>query len=168
MDVPRKLFYVKLPFVSHESNRNIRFEVNKLVREFYPQLKVALIFQNFFTVGSFFKFKDRIPEMLRGNVIYKFQCAQCDATYCGETTRHLQTRVAEHQGVSSRTGSRLTNPRSQIFEHYFSSGHRISPDSFNILKQEAPNRIKISESILIKVHNPTLNSMESSLPLNIV
>ena len=54
MDVPRKLVYVKLPFVSHESNRNTRFEVGKLVREFYPQLKVVLIFQNFFTVGSFF------------------------------------------------------------------------------------------------------------------
>ena len=43
-----------------------------------------------------FSVKDPVPFDLRSRVVYKFLCAGCNASYIGETSRHLSTRVREH------------------------------------------------------------------------
>ena len=93
-DVPLKKIYATLPYVSEFLNREVKDEITKLIHRFYPQLNVVIIFKNNFSIGNFFKFKDVIPHMVCSSVIYQFSCEQCDATYCGETIRHLQTRIA--------------------------------------------------------------------------
>ena len=40
--------------------------------------------------------KDVVPQSLRSSVIYKFNCAECNSVYVGETSRYLSTRVREH------------------------------------------------------------------------
>ena len=47
-------------------------------------------------IGSFFNLKDLRPQHLLSNVVYKFTCASCNASYIGETARHFSTRVNEH------------------------------------------------------------------------
>ena len=56
---------------------------------------IKLIFVSF-KIGSVFSTKDMIPEDLKSNVVYKFNCARCNSCYIGETTRHISTRIKEH------------------------------------------------------------------------
>ena len=136
--------------------------------KFYPQVDLKLIFENNYSVGSFFKYKDLVPDSVRSNIVYQYRCAQCEATYIGETTRHFSTRVAEHRGISSRTGRPLINsPNSNIFSHYLSSGHDIQSSNFKILFSGGAG-VKIAESLLIHKFKPTLNNMTSSYPLKII
>ena len=157
-----------MPYVSEFSNHEVKVQLSKLVHRFYPQLNLVLIFKNNFSVGSFFKFKDTIPRMLCSSVVYKFSCAQCNATYCGETVRHLQTRIAEHRGISSRTGFPLQKSNSRILDHALTTGHDIDQNNFQIVHRPKPNIIKIVESVVIHQIKPTLNNMDSSIPLKIL
>ncbi|XP_071582490.1 uncharacterized protein [Temnothorax nylanderi] len=40
--------------------------------------------------------KDRLATNRETNVVYKIDCENCDASYIGQTKRHLETRVKEH------------------------------------------------------------------------
>ena len=62
--------------------------------------------------------KSRQPASQTSNVIYRIPCKDCSATYCGQTSRPLHKRIAEHE--------RYTRPaysHSLIF-----SSHRQSPN----------------------------------------
>ena len=37
------------------------------------------------------KYKDTLPYSLYANVVYKFKCGSCNATYVGQIGRHLRT-----------------------------------------------------------------------------
>ena len=45
-------------------------------------------------------------------VVYKFSYGRCNATYYGETCRHLSVRVGEHSGVSPLTGKKSNSKKS--------------------------------------------------------
>ena len=169
LDASKKKVFIKLPFLSHSSNKNITNEIQNLVRKFYPQIHLNLIFKNNFSIESLFQYKDKIPTSVLSNVVYKYTCEQCSATYYGETTRHLRTRIAEHKGLSSRTGKPLTYPPfSSIRDHCLLYGHGLETKNFSIIhKCDNPYDTRVSESILINKDKPTLNTMES-FTLNIL
>ena len=147
----------------------MRLEIIKLLGRFYPQINFKFIFNNQLSIESFFKFKDRIPYVLQSCVVYKFSCGQCSSTYIGETYRHLSTRIAEHEGISVRTGQTLLNPpNSSIRDHALQAGHDINTNYFKIIHKSERNSINISESILIKKHSPDLNNQDASTKLNIL
>ena len=161
--------YVSFPFLNVSDNQNLHKEIQKLVQQFYPQIDLKIIFKNSHTIGSYFKFKDSIPDLLSSNVVYKFSCAQCPATYYGETSRHIATRISEHKGLSARTGKPVTNPlNSSIRDHSLETGHEISNSNFSIVFSTDPQNLRVSESILINQNSPSLNNTDSSVPLNIL
>ena len=160
--------FFTLPFISVFSNKKLEREVLDLMQRFYPQLKVILIFKNNFTIGRFFNYKDRIPTPMQSNIVYQYTCGACAATYCGETSRHLSTRIAEHKGVSPRTGLPTANPKSNIYNHFLETGHPIHKSNFNVLFTSNSSKLKIAESIIIKQSKPNLNNHDSSIPLNIL
>ena len=41
--------------------------------------------------------KPSVHPALKSKVVYKINCPSCDACYVGQTSRHLTTRVKEHQ-----------------------------------------------------------------------
>jgi len=167
--VERKVVYFSIPYINTFVNSRLKKDIISLCNRLYPQLNVKLVFSNSFTIGSLFKIKDRLPTLLHSNAIYWFKCGQCNATYCGETTRHLHTRVAEHRGVSPRTHRPVTTPcHSNIRDHSYSSDHPISSTDFKILATVNRYDVRLAESILIHKLKPTLNSLDSSLPLNIL
>ena len=43
--------------------------------------------------------KDQIPDADKSNVINKIGCHDCDASYVGETSRALKTRLSEHKNA---------------------------------------------------------------------
>ena len=129
---------------------------------------MKIIFENNYSVGSFFRYKDLMPDAVRSNIVYQYKCAQCDATYIGETTRHFSTRVAEHRGISSRTGRPFLNsPNSNIYSHYLSTGHDLQSSDFKILYSGGVG-LKIAESLFIHKSKPSLNDMSTSSPLKII
>ena len=163
LDVSKKKVFIKVPFLSNSNNKNINREVQVLVRKFYPQINLNLIFTNNFSIKSFFPYKDKIPTSVLSNVVYKYTCEQCNATYYGETTRHLYTRINEHKGLSSRTGKPLINPPfSSIRDHSLLYGHGLESKNFSIIhKCVNPYDTRVSEAILINRDKPSLNNMES-------
>ena len=146
----------------------MRKQILEIVAKFFPQIEIKLIFKNNFTVGSFFGYKDRVSPLLSSNVVYLYTCSHCGETYCGETSRHLQTRISEHGGISSRTGRPLANNNSRIFDHKLKTGHPITQSDFKIIQNCKNRLLKIQESIHILRLKPTLNSTESSTKLEIL
>ena len=160
--------YVKIPFMSRKSNQTLETELSNLINRFFPQIKLNIIFVNQSSIGKYFQFKDKIDTQLRSNIVYKYSCLQCSATYVGETTRHLRTRICEHRGVSNRSGNFLINsPNSNIFKHYLETGHEVSPDQFKIISDDLDN-LKITESIVIHTEKPSLNVNVTSIELKVL
>ena len=90
-----------------------------------------------------------------------------NATYCGETSRHLCTLVAEHNGRSARTNLVLTSPpHSNIRAHSSISNHPLLDSNFEIAVNKSD--LKLAESICIHKYKPNLNNTNSSTPLNIL
>lgn len=160
--VSKKILYSSLPFLSNITNRSINRDIQEIVAKFYPHLNLRLIFRNNFSVGSFFPYKDLVPVSMLSNVVYKFTCAQCPATYYGETTRHLKTRIAEHRGVSVRTGNPISKPLfSSIRDHCLEYDHDLDFNNFKILARGNYNDVRTIEAILIDRDKPNLNVMNS-------
>ena len=65
----------------------------------YPHLNIHFVFRSSTRISSFFSFGDKVPKLLRSGVVYLFKCRCCSASYVGQTTRHLHTRVSEHQST---------------------------------------------------------------------
>ena len=74
-------------------------------------LNIKLVFSSF-KIKNLLNVKDTVPRSLRSNVVYKFNCAECNSAYVGETSRHLYTRVRDHL---------CTDKNSNILKHHKSS-----------------------------------------------
>ena len=81
LTVPKLKLFSCLPYLNKESNAGVHKDIQELVVKFFPQIDLNIVFKNQNTIANFFSFKDRIPDLLRSNVVYKFSCAHCDATY---------------------------------------------------------------------------------------
>ena len=125
------------------------------------------MFKNSFTIGSFFKCKDKVPDSMCSDIIYKYDCSSCNARYIGSSIRTLHQRMSEHRGVSFRTGRFISNPsHSEIRNHVLSADHVLKIENFSILDTARDrNDLRILESLYIFKLKPNLNSYASSEPL---
>ena len=101
----KKYLVIVLPFLGKLS-LDLRTLLRNSVSKNLPFCKIRVIFKSSTRISNFFQFKDKMPYCLRSDV-----CGRCNATYCGETCRHLSVSVGEHSGVSPLTGkkSKLKN-----------------------------------------------------------
>ena len=114
-----------------------------------------------------FRFKDHLPDNLVSCDVYKCQCGRCNASYYGETDRHLKVRSGEHISISPLTFKKVKpSAESSIRDHLLFCNHDPSFDDFTILAQ-GTNKflLEIKESLLIKRDKPILNKNISSAPL---
>ena len=167
--VQDKIYYVKLPFYGYLSY-TVRRKLNQLLKIHLPDAKFRFIFTNPFTIKSFFPHKDKIPMRLMSNIVYQYTCSQCKLRYLGESTRSLKLRMAEHEGVSPRTGHKITRPNySAIRSHCNDLKHEFNVDNFKVLKQAIqPSDTKILEALLINQLKPELNNQTASVSLNVL
>ena len=166
--VPKKIMYVSLPYVY--SCMSLKRELVSALGELYPYVDFRFIFKNPYTIGSFFKFKDNLPTLMRSSLVYAFSCPKCNfGTYVGLTKRLLKVRIDAHRGVSHRTGSTLsTKELSAIRTHSISCHHDIQYKDFKILSQTSNHHsLPFSESLYIKRLSPSLNNQTTSVPLHI-
>jgi len=66
--------------------------------------------------------KPPVEKLLKSHVVYQIKCSSCDASYVGQTTRHLTTRLSEHK---SRKG--------RVKDHFIQCKNHIDNDSITVL-----------------------------------
>ena len=72
------------------------------------------------------KIQGRAHTSLVRIAVHWHKCGQCSATYVGETSRHLITRVCDHKDISRRTGKQiLAPPSSSIRDHLMGYNHQV-------------------------------------------
>ena len=144
----------------------IRNKLLKLLKPLYPQLNIRIIFKAQNTLGQFFKIKDRLPDCIQSCIVYKYTCVTCQGEYIGKTERHLEVRICEHLGRSSRTNNLLSSPPySAIREHSHSLDHPISKTAFSIIaKPHNRSDLVLIESLLTYIHKPII-AKENPYPL---
>ena len=49
--------------------------------------------------------KDKPEKWMETNIVYKFQCDSCSATYIGQTKRNLKKRIDEHKKIFRKIAS---------------------------------------------------------------
>jgi len=144
-------FHFKIPYVGKYSITALK-RIKSLVKRYCnDNLDIRLAFSSF-KIGSLFTAKDSITTGLRSNVVCKFLCPSCKASYVGESIRHLATPIRELL-VSDRA--------SHIYKHLQTSSKcrdACSTDSFKVLDY-ANNSIdlKIKEALHIKWERPSIN-----------
>jgi len=164
--VAKRVYYLKFKFYGYHSFR-FRKDLQSILKSCFPHIEFKVLFYNSFTIGSFFSLKERIPDDLVSNVVYKFDCSGCNARYIGSTTRSFRMRKLEHMGRSIRTGLPMAKPEfSAIRNHSEDADHRLFHDNFSIIHRARDNySLHVAESILIKTQKPSLNINGSAVPL---
>ena len=148
-----KTHFYKLPYVGWFS-KIAQTKLRKLLKRYCKaDLDVKLVF-------STFKLRNMFACCSR--VVYKFSCAGCNASYSGETTRHICARVREHL---------LSDKSSHVYRHLQSSRachNSCTTECFTILDSAVSKfQIKIKEAMHIKWENPTRNQQLKHLELSL-
>ena len=92
---------IKLPFTGMYS-KVTQDKIGKLRKRFYKNTKVKLVFI-IDKLRQTFTYKDFYPSVPSSKVFYKFVCTRCNASYIGQTHRHLTTRIDEHLGKDKKS-----------------------------------------------------------------
>ncbi|XP_038108053.1 uncharacterized protein LOC119766716 [Culex quinquefasciatus] len=96
--------YRPMPFVNGLSQR-----IKKSLSVDFPNITIATRNEN--TVNRLFtNTKDRIPNEMKTNVIYRIPCADCQASYVGLTTQHLKTRLSKHRSQRKQLDELRSSP----------------------------------------------------------
>jgi len=98
--------------------------------------------------------KDPLKNDNKCNIIYKIDCNNCDASYVGQTSRQLQTRIKEHRNhIRWNSGN-----RSVITEHRLEFDHDFKWDDIRLLDREPILTKRLtSEMLFIKRQENSIN-----------
>ena len=112
--VPKLDIYASVPFLVN--NTVFYRNLYEIISSNFPAVKLRLIPKNPLTIGSLFRYKDRLNYLLTSNVVYKYSCPKCNfGSYVGSTKRLLKVRISSHSRVSHRIGDLLKKNR--VFQH---------------------------------------------------
>ena len=153
LTVKKNELFILLPYLGNLSlalRTRLQNSINNL-----PFWKIKVIFKSTTRLSNFFSFKDKVPFNLRSNVVYKFSCGRCNATYYGETCRYLNVRVGEHSSISTLTGKKSkARKTTAVKDHMLFCDHIVSLDDLKILtSRNSDSHLMIKESLLIRVIN---------------
>ena len=162
-EVPRLVKYIKLPFYGSVSYK-FKDQLLKTLSTSFPAVNFKVVFTNDFKVGSFFSFKDKIPDLLCSDIVYQFTCAGCQARYIGCSSRAFKIRIFEHMGKSYRSGRFLqTMSFSAIRNHSRELDHPFDFGDFKIIsKFRCHSDALYGEKLLIQKIKPELNTSNNS------
>ena len=112
-------------------------------------------------------FKDRQPQDCKSNLIYRYTCERCKAFYIGKTKKQFAVRIAEHKGISVRTGKTFQKPtQSDVYDHCLKCETHVNSDNFSIEDSlQTDNGLLLLESLHQKTKKPQIGKMQQSTPL---
>ena len=96
----------KLPYIGNLLTE-IKQKVVKYCKYYCKNTNIKIVF-SLCKVRNLFSVKGSVPKYLRSFVVYRFTCPACNASYIGETTRHLTNRISTFK---------LLDSKSHIFKH---------------------------------------------------
>jgi hypothetical protein len=100
------------------------------------------------------------------NLIYKYTCESCRAFYIGKTHLQFRCRIAQHGGISARTGTGLKKINSDIHAHSLKCKTHVKNEDFQILDRlNSQNGLLLLESLHQKTKKPTIGIQQQSTPL---
>ena len=151
------------PYKGERGQRIIK-SINKTVKKVLPQNHVTQNFYKSKKLGSYFNIKDCTKLEHQHDRTYFTKCLRVNfnETYLGETARRLQERVLEHAEKDRK---------SNMVKQCMDIGHppacmkdfQVLTKTFNHCKLKR----KISDALLIKKHQPTLNAQEDLVTLEL-
>ncbi|BHF74452.1 hypothetical protein SprV_0501753800 [Sparganum proliferum] len=100
--------------------------------------------------------KGRLPPKDMSGVIYRVNCLDCQANYCGMTNKRLKTRIHEHSLAVKRKDA-----RSHVAMHSLENDHRFDFDGAQVLGR-AENRLARE---IIEAWQTDANSINRSIDL---
>ena len=113
----KERLYIGLPFLGKPTDA-IRRSIKQICKQFLPNKDAIIYFKPGPRTSHFFRLKDVTPFEMRSHVVYMYTCASCNASYIGQTTRHIPQRISEHRGVSHLTGKVMKSQvHSSIRDH---------------------------------------------------
>ena len=147
----------------------LRTRLQKSINSNISFYKIKIIFKSSKRLANFFRFKDKTPLCLRCNLVCKFTCARCKATYYGETCRHFKVRVDQLSRISPLTNKRSKSRKSTaVKDHMLICEQPVSFEDFKVLvSSNSEYHLKIKESLFISRDQLVLNKTEASLPLHL-
>ncbi|EZA61674.1 hypothetical protein X777_10506 [Ooceraea biroi] len=107
--------------------------------------------------------KDTLPKDKQTNVVYRINCLQCDASYVGQTKRHVETRLKEHRADVKK----VVSDQSVVSKHRLTFNHEFDWSDPDVLHRDAFNRRReIAEMYFIKKQDRPVNLQKDtdSLP----
>ena len=112
---------------------------------------IKMVFSTF-KLASIFSTKDKALRGLKSYAVYKFLCASSNASYVGETYRHISTRTHEHLE---------TDKSSNIYRHLLQNPQCKSicdENCFSTLNSARTKyTLELKECMSIKLLKPSLN-----------
>lgn len=142
--------YFKLPYIGRYSDIT-QEKIKKLCFKYCNNMSIKVVFSSF-KIKDLFSNKDPLPKQVKSNIVYKFQCANCNVSYIGETTRHFNTRINEHL---------KTDKHSHVYKHTHSDEKcfdSCNEKCFSILDTARTKyQLKIKEGLYIEWERPELN-----------
>ena len=144
---PKKELVCVLPFIGKKSLL-LRSKLVKSVQNNLNFCHLKTVFQSPYKLCTLFRFKDTLDKKIRSDLVYRYLCSSCNATYYDKTYRHFFTRAAEHTGISNLIGKRVENVKeSAVSGHLLQCDCTTDFDHFDILASGTNNfRLLITES----------------------
>ena len=149
-----RISYLKLPYIGIYSGV-AKQNLQKLLKRYCKvDVDLKLVFSTC-KVKDYFSQKDELPSSFKSHVVYKFNCAHCNACYVGRTDRHHTTRVNEHL---------VSDKNSHILKHLKSNlqcKNACDENCFEILDTaNSKYQLKIKEALYINWIKPDLNKQK--------
>ena len=148
----------------------LRTKLKNIFKRSLPTVDFKVVFRSSCRMRSFFRFKDRVSTDLLSHLIYKFTCADCNASYLGETRRHYVVRNCEHLRISPFTGKPASNLPTSVTKHIVEKQCLSNTlGSFEIVTSchGSVYRQRIQESLLIARDDPEINGQIRSVKLEL-
>lgn len=129
-NVTPEIGFFKLPYIKDLTSKLInilKYSENVL----FARHNIATNHVNFSSL------KDKLPTLLKSDVVYEIPCSSCNQKYIGQCSTSLKQRVALHRSdITLRPG------RCTLAQHAIMDGHDIDFDNIRILTQERKYRTR--------------------------
>ena len=144
-----KIKYLSLTYIN-EKTEITSIKIQKLIKQYYPKIKLRVAFKSPSHLGDNFPFKDKVIDPSKQSlVVYHIKCKDCDNDYIGKSEQILSNRIEQH----------LTDKNSHVFQHIKTEKHRMDFENIEILDREKivcvikafSNKILFRISLLIDV-----------------